>query len=179
MLACRRLLLSQPDFDGHWMTGNFRRLTLILLATVACAGSRPSRPVPPSPSPTQPSAQVSDNGPWTFGYRSDTVRLQINRSAAIESQTDSGTHREISTNNSHEILALAVNADTVRYTATVDIFSTASQGLISSSPPVTLPVQISGAIDSVTVVADSSAVEPCDAVQSSLETDVRNVLISF
>jgi hypothetical protein len=161
------------------MTRSLSRLTLILLATVACAGSSPSRPVSPSPAPTQPSVRVSDNGPWTFAYRSDTVRLQINRSAAIESQTDSGTRREISTNSTHEILALAVNADTVRYTATVDTFSTASQGLISSAPPLELPVQISGAIGSIAVVADSSAVERCDPVQSSLETDVRNVLISF
>ncbi|MFL5481530.1 MAG: hypothetical protein ACJ8AK_05020 [Gemmatimonadaceae bacterium] len=161
------------------MTGNLWRSTLILLATAACAGSRPSRPVSPSPAPTQPSAEVSDNGPWIFAYTSDTIRLQINRSAAIESQTDSGTHREISTNNTHEILALAVSADTVRYTATIDTFSTASQGLISGTPPVNLPVQISGAIDSVTVAADSSALEPCDAVQSSLKTDIRNVLISF
>ncbi|HET9634970.1 MAG TPA: hypothetical protein VFP26_03495 [Gemmatimonadaceae bacterium] len=104
--------------------------------------------------------------------------MQITRSAAIESATDSGTHREISTNNTHEVLALAIAADTVRYTATVDSFFTASQGLIGSTEPVSLPVQVSGLLDSLNVSIDST-VQSCDPVRSNLETDVRNLLIPF
>lgn len=179
MLACRGLLLSHPDFDGHCMTCSLCRSILILLVTAGCASGRPARPVSPSPSSPQPSAEVSDNGPWNFTYNSDTIRLQISRSAAVESHTDSGTHREISTNNTHEVIALMVRADTVHYAATVDTFSTASQGLISMSPAVDLPVQIMGVIDSLTAVTDSAIVDSCNAVRSNLETDVRNVLIRF
>lgn len=161
------------------MKRNTRRSILILLATAGCAGSRPTRPALPSPTAPQPSPEVSDNGPWTFTYSSDTVQLRVSRSAAVVSQTDSGTHREISTNNTHEVIALTVSADTVHYTATVDTFSTASQGLISISPPANLPVQISGVVDSLTGVTDSAAVDSCNTVQSILETDVRNMLVKF
>ncbi len=152
---------------------------LILLATAGCTTTRPARPVLPAPNTSRPAPEVSDNGPWNFTYSPDTIRLQVNRSAAVESQTDSGTHREISTNNTHEVIALTLSADTIRYTATVDTFSTASQGLISAPPTVNLPVQVSGMVDSLVVVTDSAVAETCNAVQSSLETDIRNVLIKF
>jgi len=156
------------------------RSTLILLATVSCTTARgPAGPASPSPVPSQPAASVSDNGPWTFTYTSDTLRLQISRSGAIEARTDSGTHREISTNNSHEVLVVTVNADTIRYTAMVDSFSTASQGLIGNAQPVNLPVQVSGTLDSMAVTVDSTIPPTCDPVQSNLETDVRNVMIAF
>jgi hypothetical protein len=155
---------------------------LVLVGAGACTpGALGTLPRPSSPQPASPklSVKVSDVGPWAFAYTSDTIRLQVNRSAAIESQTDSGIHREISTNNTDEILTLVVNADTVRYTATVDTFSTASQGLISSAAPVNLPVQISGVIDSASITPDSTNASTCDPVQSNLETDVRNVLVGF
>lgn len=161
------------------MKRNARWSILILLATAGCAGNRPTRPALPSPKAAQPSPEISDNGPWTLTYSSDTVQLQVSRTAAVVSETDSGAHREISTNNTHEVIALIVSADTVRYTATVDTFSTASQGAISISPPVNLPVQISGIVDSLAGVTDSAVVETCSAIQSILETDVRNVLIKF
>jgi hypothetical protein len=74
---------------------------------------------------------------------------------------------------------LTVNADTVRYTAMVDSFSTASQGLIGNAQPVSLPVQISGVIDSMTAEIDSAIGTTCDPVQSNLEADVRSVLVRF
>jgi hypothetical protein len=77
------------------------------------------------------------------------------------------------------VLVLSVNADTVRYTAMADSFSTGSQGLIGNTQPVSLPVQISGVIDSITAGVDSTIAPTCNPVQSNLETDVRNVLVSF
>lgn len=150
----------------------------ILLAT-ACATGGPVTTAG-GPSIPQPIIQPADRGPWNFSYRSDTLRYQVNRSAAIESQVDSGVHREISTNNTHEILSLVVLGDTVRYTAAVDSFSTANQGLVGSVQPVSLPVEISGFIDSLGLNTDSTATdEHCNPVQSSLESDIRNLLISL
>ena len=160
------------------MRHSVTKSVLCLLATAGCAGRPVQNPSSPTPVLPVPSVRISDRGPWAFAYRPDTIRLQISRSAAIESATDSGTHREISTNNTHEVLALAVVADTVRYTATVDSFSTASQGLIGSTQPASLPVQISGLLDSLNTGTDST-VQSCDPVQSNLETDVRNLLIPF
>ena len=161
------------------MSHSVAKSVLVLLATAGCAGrSTQNPPSSPVPAPPESSVRISDTGPWAFAYRPDTIRLQISRSAAIESSTDSGPHREISTNNTHEVVALAVAADTVRYTATVDSFSTASQGLIGTTQPVTLPVQVAGLLDPLSAIADS-AVQSCDPVRSTLETDVRNLLIPF
>ena len=133
----------------------------------------------PSPSP-QPIIEPSDNGPWEFRYQSDTLPYQISRSAAIESQTDSGTRREITSNSAHEILTLSVLADTIRYSAVVDTFSTATQGLIGAVQQVTLPIEIAGVIDSTTSATDSAApLQSCDPVRSSLQTDAHNLLTSF
>ena len=155
------------------------RSILILLATASCTSTRLPGPISPSPAPPHPAVRVSDTGPWTFSYVSDTIGLQISRTAAVESQTDSGPHREISTNNTYEVIAITVNADTIRYTVRVDSSSTASQGLIGNAPPANLPVQISGVIDSVAAAVDSAITPTCDPIQSNLETDIRNVLISF
>jgi hypothetical protein len=159
------------------MTRNIQRSILILLTTGGCSVRQPPIPGAPVPAPSQRIEGVSDNPPWAFAYRADTVRVQVSRSAAIESQTDSGTHREISTNNSHEIIVVAVDSDAVRYTATIDSFSTASQGQIGNVQPVKLPAQTAGVIGS-TVLSDSTA-SSCDPVQAALETDVRNLLVSF
>lgn len=153
--------------------------SIVILLVTACATSRPII-TPSGPSVPEPTIQATDRGPWTFSYRSDTLRYQVNRSAAIESQTDSGVHREISTNSSHELVTLVAFGDTVRYTAAVDSFSTANQGLVGPAQPVSLPVEVSGFFDSLGLNMDSTATdEQCNPVQSSLEGDVRNLLISF
>ncbi len=159
------------------MSRNIAQSILILLMAAGCTSRQPHGPEVPAPVLPQPAGRATDNGPWSFAYRSDTIHMQVNRSAAIESTSDSGTHREISINNTHEIVVLTVNTDTVQYTATVDSFSTASQGLIGSVQPVSLPIQISGIVDSPGS-ADSSA-QTCDPVQASLEGDVRNMLVNF
>lgn len=160
------------------MTQAVFRSILILLATACAAGGRvTTASSPPLP---EPIIQPTNRGPWTFSYRSDTLRYQVNRTATIEGQGDSTPHREISTNTTHEILSLVVLGDTVRYTAVVDSFSTASQGLIGTIQPATSPVRVSGIVDSLGLNMDSTATdEQCNPVQSSLESDVRNLLISL
>lgn len=157
------------------------RRSIVILLSTACATSHiPSGGPTPSAIP-QPVVTVPDSGPWTFRYRSDTLRYEVSRSAAIESQSDSGTRREITTNNTHEILSVSVLGDTTRYSAVVDSFSTATQGLIGPVQQVTLPVEISGSLDSTSAIAsDSTALaQSCDPVRSSLQTDAHNLLISF
>ena len=178
MLTYRRLLLLTPSMSSiDNMTRNTCTSILVLLATAGCAGGRVPGRVAPTPVPSVPTGSVSDNGPWPFAYRSDSIRVQISRSAAIESQADSGVHREISTNNTRETLTLTVEGDTVRYTAIADSFSTASQGQIGNVQPVSLPVQISGIVGLSASV--DSAISSCDPVQATLETDVRNLLVAF
>ncbi|HJQ09810.1 MAG TPA: hypothetical protein VJ840_02145 [Gemmatimonadaceae bacterium] len=78
------------------------------------------------------------------------------------------------------MLSLTVAADTIRYTATVDTFSTGTQGRIGGVQQVVLPVQISGVLDSTGSTPDSVIpAQVCDPVQSSLETDARNLLVRF
>jgi hypothetical protein len=154
------------------------RLIVILLVT-SCTAAGPSV-TPRTPAVPEPISQLPDRGPWTFSYRSDTLRYQVIRSASIESQGDSAVHREISTNNTHEIVSLAIAGDTVRYTAVVDSFSTANQGLVGPVQPVTLPIEVSGTVDSLGLNIDSTATdEQCNPLRSNLESDVRNLLISL
>jgi len=152
--------------------------SIFVLLGGACTSAH--LPVPaPTPSP-QPAIEPTDTGSWTFAYRSDTLRYQIARSAAIESQSDSGTHREITTNNTDEILSLSVVSDTVRYAATIDTFSTTTQGLIGTVQQAVVPVQTSGVLNPTNSQPDSSDVgQSCDPVQSSLQSDIRNLLISL
>lgn len=163
------------------MKRSIGRLILILLLVACTTGRVPVSPptTPPFPQPAAP----RDVGSWTFSYRSDTLHYQITRSAAIESQGDSASRREILTNSTHELLTLSVVADTVRYTATVDSFSTTTQGLIGPVQPVVLPVQVSGVLDSAMLQlqpdsADTSSTSStCSPVQSSLMSDVHSLLI--
>ena len=154
------------------------RSIVILLMTACATGGRVT--TPGSPSVPEPIRQQTDRGPWTFSYRSDTLHYQVSRSGSIESQGDSVVRREISTNSTHEVVSLVVAGDTLRFTAAVDSFSTASQRLIGPVQPVSLPVQVSGVVDSLGLNMDSTATdEQCNPVQSSLESDVRSLLISF
>lgn len=154
--------------------------SIAILLLVGCTTGRKPITSPSVPSPPQPIIESSDNGPWVFAYRSDTIRYRISRSAAIEAQTDSGIRREITTNNTHEVLSLSVSSDTVHYSAAVDTFSTGTQGSIGSVPQISVPVEVSGVIDSISAAPDSLTSRPsCNPVESSLRADVRNLLIKF
>ncbi len=157
----------------------------LLCLSVACTtspvphtGPLPASPSPSAPTPT-PAAGVQ--GPWSFGYAVGSTSYQITRSAAIESQSDSGTHREISTNTTHELLTLEpAGGDTIRFTAVIDTFSTTTQGVIGPVQPVRLPTQFSGMFvaDSLMFATDSLSAK-CDPASSALMGDLRNLIVHF
>lgn len=98
----------------------------------------------------------------------------------IESQSDSGSHREFSSNTTHELLTLQLAGDTIYFTALVDTFSTTTQGAIGAVQTVQLPVQLSGLLigDSLKLPTDSLASD-CSPVSSVLTSDLHNLLVHF
>jgi len=150
-----------------------------VLITIGCAPSAVQRPVQPTPLPSSPNPVPSAASTWTINRLSGGISYQVSRTAAIESQSDSNPHREISTNATHEHITLDVVGDTIRFTAIMDTSSTTTQGTIGPVQPVQLPVQLSGLrIDSLTISADSST-ERCNPVSSALSADLHNLLVGF
>ena len=132
-------------------------------------------PALPNPVPLPPTA-----GSWTFNYASGAISYQISRTAAIESQTDSGAHREISTNSTHELVTLEPAGDTIRFTAAVDTYSSTTQGAIGPAQVMQLPVQLSGTfVNDSLVLSSDSATEKCNPVSSALSADLHNLLLHF
>jgi len=94
--------------------------------------------------------------------------------------SDPIAHQEITTNATRELVSLERVGDTVHFTATVDTFSTTTQGTIGPTQSVQLPVQLSGIFmgDSLTVETDSVP-EKCTSVSSALLADLHNILVHF
>ena len=139
-----------------------------------------ARPAQPAPLPSVPIPVPSAASTWIINRSSGAVSYQISRSAAIESQSDSNPHREISTNTTHELVTLNVAGDTIHFTATVDTSSSTTQGTIGPVQAVQLPVQLSGFVigDSLTISTDSTT-EKCNPVSSALSVDLHNLLAGF
>ena len=155
---------------------------LIAYLSAACTAStvpKPGQPVP-SPSLPNPAPIPSAVGPWTFNYAAGAVAYQISRTARIESQSDSGSHQEVFTNTTHELLTLELAGDTIHFTATIDTSLTTTQDTIGPVQSVPLPVQLSGSFigDSLTISGDS-IVEKCNPVSSVLSADLHNLLVRF
>src|ERR1700730_5393102 len=163
----------------HRRTGSWHFLIYLSAACTASTVPQPGRPMPSPPLPN-PVPVPSAVGSWTFNYAPGTVAYRISRSASIESQSDSGTHREISTNATHELLTLEVAGDTIHFTAIVDTSSTTTQGTIGPVQSVPLPVQLSGSFigDSLIISVDS-VVGKCSPVSSALSADLHNLLVRF
>jgi hypothetical protein len=155
-------------------------LCFLVVITTACATSTVQRPVQPLPLPPLPNPAASAARLWAFNRASGAISYQISRSASIESQSDSNPHREVSTNTTHEVVTLELAGDTVRFSATIDTSSTATQGTIGPVQPVQLPVQLSGSLigDSLTISNDSIA-QKCDPARSALSADLHNLLVGF
>jgi len=156
---------------------------LLVSVLIGCGSTRAAPPalptptLPPPPIVTTPSASF-----WTFNYVAGTTRYQISRSAAIESQSDSANNREVSTNITHELITLVpVSGDSgISFTAVVDTFSTATQGLVGPAQLVQLPVQVEGvfAAGKLTIKSDSSTGK-CNPISSVLVSDLHNLLTQF
>lgn len=155
-------------------------LCFFVLITTGCAPSAMPRPVQPTPLPSTPNPVPSAASTWTINRSSGAISYQISRSAAIESQSDSNPHREISTNTTHELVTLTMVGDTIHFTALIDTSSSTTQGTIGPVQPVQLPVQLSGSAigDSLTILADTTA-KKCNPVSSALSADLHNLLIRF
>jgi hypothetical protein len=140
---------------------------------------QPRQPIP-SPSLPNPAPTSSTARPWTFNYAPGAIAYEISRTAGIESQSDSGSHREVSTNTTHELLTLELVGDTVHFTAIIDTSSTTTQGAIGPVQSVPVPVQLSGSFigDSLIFSGDSIA-EKCNPVSSTLSVDLHNLLVRF
>lgn len=155
-------------------------LCFFVLITTGCAPAAVPRPVQPAPLPSIPNPAPSAASAWTINRSSGAISYQISRSAAIESQSDSNPHREISTNTTHELVTLTMVGDTIHFAALIDTSSSTTQGTIGPVQSVLLPVQLSGSAigDSLTILADSTT-EKCNPVSSALSADLHNLLVGF
>lgn len=168
-------------------TSDRRRFWYLLSGfALACSAVQSSTPGAPSPLPASSAAQPAALATPTtelssFRYAPGTVRYRISRSAAIETRgPDSLTHREISTNITHELLTLELVDQATNFTAFIDTSATTTQGLIGSVQSVQLPVQISGSFtDSALTISTEAAGGKCNTVTSMLVTDLHNLLIGF
>src|SRR5258706_4354005 len=163
----------------HRRIGSWHLLAFLSAGCTASTVPQPGQPTPspslPNPAPISPAA-----GPWTFNYAPGAIAYRISRTAWIESQSDSGSHREISTNTTHELLTLELAGDTIHFTAIIDTSSTMTQGAIGPVRSVPIPVQLSGSFisDSLIFSGDSIA-EKCNPVSSTLSADLNNLLVRF
>lgn len=160
-------------------TASWHLLAYLSAACTASTVPQPGQPVP-LPSLPNPAPIPSAVGSWTFNYSPGAVAYQISRTARIESQSDSGSHQEVSTNTTHELLTLELAGDTIHFTAIIDTSLTTTQGTIGPVQSVPLPVQLSGSFvgDSLMISGDS-IVEKCNPVSSVLSADLHNLLVRF
>ena len=160
-------------------TASWHLLACLSAACTASTVPQPGRPVP-SPSLPNPAPIPSAVGSWTFNYAPGAIAYQISRTARIEGQSDSGSHQEVSTNTTHELLTLELAGDTIHFTSIIDTSLTTTQGTIGPVKSVPLPVQLSGlfAGDSL-IISGDSIVEKCNPVSSVLSADLHNLLVHF
>jgi hypothetical protein len=155
--------------------------TLLLYFMIGCGSVRTSVPgVPPSELPAPPTVNRSSTSSWTFNYAPGAVRYQVSRSAAIESQSDSSTGREISTNTTRELITLAPAGDsTIGITAVIDTFSSTTQGRIGPVQPAQLPTQVTGILSDSGLIVTGDTGNRCNPVGSTLTSDLHNLLTRF
>ncbi len=150
---------------------------------LACTGAT-NRPQPyPLPTPgesrTEAISRDAPPGGWSFHYGVGPSNYRTTRIAAIEIRTDSGVHREISTNTTYELISLASNPgpDTMLVTVVADSFATTTQGRIGPVQSVQLPVKISAVFTGSGIAMEGeTAAGKCDPVASTLASDLRNLI---
>jgi hypothetical protein len=151
---------------------------LLVYFVTGCGSTRTSVPVTLPPPPV---VNPSSGSSWTFSYTPGALRYQVLRSAAIESQSDSGSNHEISTNTTRELITLMSGGDSsISFTVTVDDFSSTTQGLIGPVQPIQLPTQITGTFsDSGLTITSDGTSNKCSPVSSAVVSDLHNLLIRF
>ena len=152
---------------------------LLIYFLIGCGTTRTSAPITlPPPPVVNPSSSTSS---WTFLYAPGALRYQVSRSAAIESQFDSSSNREISTNTTRELITLTPAGDSgITFIAVVDTFSSTTQGLIGPVQPIQIPVEVSGIFaDSGLTIRSDSSTNKCNPVSSAIVSDLHNLLIRF
>ena len=179
--------LSPMIAQREYVKSLYRRNGWYLLTylAVGCSAARSSPPAVPAPLPSSPVPQLPEiivptTGSWSFKYTTGTMNYQVLRSATIESQSDSGSYKQVSGNTTHELVTLDSTELGIGFTAVVDTFTTTTQGLISPVQPVELPIQISGSLvgDSLTI-SNQTVNDKCNPISSALITDLHNLLTHF
>ena len=153
---------------------------LLFHVMIGCASARTSAPGAPVELPPPPTVNLSPTKSWTFNYTPGALRYQVSRSAAIESQSDSGTSREISTNTTRELITLTPAGDSgIGFTAVIDTFSSTTQGRIGPVQPTQLPIQVTGIFSDsgLSITPDDS--NKCNPVGSAIDSDLHNLLTKF
>ena len=157
--------------------------SVALLAGALACGTPVVQPAPsPIPGPTPPvtenTSHTAPPGGWNVHFSPGVAAYRTTRTAAIEAPSDSGLHREISSNTTYESISLegSMVPDTMLITVIADSFATTTQGRIGSVQPVQLPAKISArlATGSITVDGPAQTVK-CDPVASALASDLRNL----
>lgn len=157
------------------------QLVLIVWSLGCSSKSFPPATVP-QPVSAKPEPIVTQPSSWTLNLNPGTIAYQISRSGVVENESDSATRKEASANTSHEVITLERLGDTVNFTATVDTFSTTSQGIVTPSQQATmLPLQLSGRLidDDTIQISNSDPDDQCLPITTVLITDVHNLLPRF
>jgi hypothetical protein len=161
------------------------RLSVLLLVLPGCSSTTNGPQQLPNPTPigsgSQTISRSAPPGGWSFRYSPGTTSYRTTRVASIETQSDSGLHREISTNTTNELISLETGSgvDTMLVSAVADSFSTTTQGRIGSVQLVQLPVRITATFSGNSITITGPAEMPkCDPVASMLASDLRNLLPS-
>lgn len=153
----------------------------LIVFSLGCTSTRSPQPAVPQPVTAIPVPAATAPSSWTFNLAPGAMAYRISRSGVVENRSDSAIRREISANSSHETITLEQTGDTIGFTATVDSFSTTSQGI--TTPPqqtTTLPFQLSGHFAGDTIQISSAALsDQCFPVATALITDIHNLLPRF
>jgi len=153
----------------------------VLYFVIGCGSVRTPAPgAPVSELPPTPTVNPSPTSFWTFNYTPGALRYQVSRSAAIESQSESGTSREISTNITRELITLTPLGDsTIGFTAAIDTFSSTTQGRIGPVQPIQLPMQVIGIFSDSGLSITGDGNNKCNPASSAIASDLHNLLTRF
>lgn len=150
---------------------------MLLLATVACATTAPRPGERPVPVPRDADiVQSSSRGPWTFRYASGARTYHVTRNAILEAR-DSIPRRETLRNFTHETLILEPAETQLNVRARIDSFTV--EGSMSPAGVPVLPIQITGYLDSTSLILSRGDSAACSPVESVLNADLQNLLIRF